>query len=31
MDTVEQLNSTYFYDGTSNLTAGALFLGVVKG
>nr|WP_255466696.1 MULTISPECIES: hypothetical protein [Rahnella] len=25
MDTVEQLNGTYFYDGTSNLSAGELF------
>lgn len=25
MDTVEQLNETYFYDGSSNLSAGELF------
>lgn len=29
MDTVEQLNGTYFYDGTSNLTAGELFFWIM--
>lgn len=29
MDTVEQLNETYFYDGSSNLSAGELFFWVM--
>jgi hypothetical protein len=29
MDTVEQLNGAYFYDGTSNLTAGELFFWIL--
>ncbi|MFD3248296.1 STM2901 family protein [Rahnella aquatilis] len=29
MDTVEQLNGTYFYDGASNLSAGELFFWIM--
>jgi len=29
MDTVEELNGTYFYDGMSNLTAGDLFFWIM--
>jgi len=29
MDTVEQLNGTYFYDGSSNLSAGELFFWIM--
>lgn len=29
MDTIEQLNGTYFYDGTSNLSAGRLFFWIM--
>ena len=29
MDTVEELNGTYFYDGTSNLSAGELFFWIM--
>lgn len=29
MDTVEELNGTYFYDGSSNLSAGELFFWIM--
>lgn len=29
MDTVEELNGTYFYSGTSNLSAGELFFWIM--